>query len=633
MTLKSFADLTAREILAVAIASEEEDSRIYATFAEDLSERYPASARVFEEMAEEEKAHRHMLLEMYEQRFGPNLPPIRREDVKGFLKRRPIWLTKNLPLETIRKEAENMEYQAARFYEKAADQTTDVEIRKLLGDLAEVEKSHGRHAGELERSLLTEEARAEEAGTNHRMFVLQYVQPGLAGLMDGSVSTLAPLFAAAFATHANWETFLVGLAASIGAGISMGFAEALSDDGALTGSWDALAARHDLRRHDHAWSGLGHTLALSGARHDPQCVLDRHRHRGRRGVHRAVADRLDSCAVHGYAIPAGGFPDRSGRSHRAGGRNSDRRRLTGEGREATESAVTFVLAHLSDAHIGPLPRPHRRELLGKRLTGYINWRRGRDRLHNMEVLARLVADIRAQQPDHIAMTGDVLNIGLAAEFPFASAWLATLGESRDVSFVPGNHDAYTRGSLMHLERTFAPWTGADLGGEPSYPYLRVRGEIALIGLSSGIPTAPLLASGRLGTEQRDRLEIVLAETGARGLMRVVMIHHPPNRGGASAGRGLTDARKFEAILARHGAELVIHGHNHRHSVVYLPGPKGRIPIVGVASASAIPGTERHRAAYHLYEISRGENGWRIEGRMRGVGSGSDEIKDLGTFPV
>ena len=233
--MKSFAELSAREILAVAIASEEEDSRIYATFAEDLAERYPASAKVFGQMAEEEKAHRHVLLEMYEERFGPNLPPIRREDVKGFLKRRPIWLTKNLPLETVRKEAENMEFQAARLYEKAAAQTTDIGIRKLLGDLAEVEKSHGRHAGELERTLLTEEARKEEESTSHRMFVLQYVQPGLAGLMDGSVSTLAPLFAAAFATHSNWETFLVGMAASIGAGISMGFAEALSDDGALTG--------------------------------------------------------------------------------------------------------------------------------------------------------------------------------------------------------------------------------------------------------------------------------------------------------------------------------------------------------------------------------------------------------------
>ena len=257
--MKSFADLTAREILAVAIASEEEDSRIYASFAEDLAERYPASSKVFEEMAEEEREHRHALLQMYEQRFGKNLPPIRREDVKGFLKRRPIWLTKNLSLEIIRKEAENMEFQAARFYERAAAQTTDVQIRKLLGDLAEVEKSHGRHAGELERSLLTDEAKKEEASTSHRMFVLQYVQPGLAGLMDGSVSTLAPLFAAAFATHSNWETFLVGMAASIGAGISMGFAEALSDDGALTGRGSPWL-RGTICGLMTTLGGVGHTL-------------------------------------------------------------------------------------------------------------------------------------------------------------------------------------------------------------------------------------------------------------------------------------------------------------------------------------------------------------------------------------
>jgi rubrerythrin len=233
--LKTFAELTEREILAVAISSEEEDARIYMSFAEDLAERYPSSSKVFEEMADEEKVHRHQLLDMYEQRFGPNLPPIRREDVKGFLKRRPVWLSKNLSLDTIRKEAENMEFQAQRFYQRAAEQTRDVNIRKLLGDLAEVEKSHAGTASKLERAHLTESALDEENATRKRMFLLQYVQPGLAGLMDGSVSTLAPLFAAAFATQNNWQTFLVGLAASIGAGISMGFAEALSDDGSLTG--------------------------------------------------------------------------------------------------------------------------------------------------------------------------------------------------------------------------------------------------------------------------------------------------------------------------------------------------------------------------------------------------------------
>ena len=233
--MKNFADLTEREVLAVAISSEEQDSRIYMTFAEDLAGRYPDSARIFEQMAEEETGHRHRLLELYEQRFGKHLPPIRREDVRGFLRRRPIWLTKNLSLDTIRKEVGTMEFEAERFYIKAAEQTQDVGVRRLLGDLAEAEKGHEKVAETLTDRILSPDARAEEDQTRRRVFVLQYVQPGLAGLMDGSVSTLAPLFAAAFATHHNWQTFLVGLAASIGAGISMGFAEALSDDGSLTG--------------------------------------------------------------------------------------------------------------------------------------------------------------------------------------------------------------------------------------------------------------------------------------------------------------------------------------------------------------------------------------------------------------
>jgi rubrerythrin len=186
-------------------------------------------------MAEEETGHRHRLLELYEQRFGKHLPPIRRDDVRGFLRRRPIWLTKNLSLDTIRKEVGTMEFEAERFYVKAAEQAQDVGVRRLLGDLAEAEKGHEKVAEKLTDRILSPDVRAAEDQTRRRLFVLQYVQPGLAGLMDGSVSTLAPLFAAAFATHHNWQTFLVGLAASIGAGISMGFAEALSDDGSLTG--------------------------------------------------------------------------------------------------------------------------------------------------------------------------------------------------------------------------------------------------------------------------------------------------------------------------------------------------------------------------------------------------------------
>src|SRR5215475_3371715 len=257
--MKDFADLSEREVLAVAISSEEEDSRIYMTFAEDLQPRYPDTAKIFEEMAEEERGHRHRLLETYEQRFGPNLPPIRREDVRGFLRRRPIWLTKNLPLDTIRKEVETMELQAERFYAKASEKAEDVGVRRLLGDLAEEERSHEKLAAKLTGEILKPDVREAEDRTRRRTFVLQYVQPGLAGLMDGSVSTLAPLFAAAFATHQNWQTFVVGLAASIGAGISMAFAEALSDDGSLTGRgspWIRGAASGVMT----ALGGLGHSL-------------------------------------------------------------------------------------------------------------------------------------------------------------------------------------------------------------------------------------------------------------------------------------------------------------------------------------------------------------------------------------
>jgi len=257
--MKNFADLTEREILAVAISGEEEDSRIYMSFAESLAERYPQSAKIFEEMAEEENDHRRLLLEIYEQRFGPNLPPIRRSNVKGFLRRRPIWLTTNLSLDAIRKEAETMEFEAQRFYAKSAEQAQDVGVRKLLGDLAAMEKSHESLAARLTDTILSPDVRAEEERTRHRMFVLQYVQPGLAGLMDGSVSTLAPLFAAAFATHQNWPTFLVGLAASIGAGISMGFAEALSDDGSMTGRGSPWL-RGGVCGLMTALGGLGHTL-------------------------------------------------------------------------------------------------------------------------------------------------------------------------------------------------------------------------------------------------------------------------------------------------------------------------------------------------------------------------------------
>ena len=256
---KRFSELSEREILALAISLEEEDGRIYRDFAEALREQFPHSAKVFEEMAEEESEHRRRLTELFREKFGDHIPMIRREHVRGFIRRRPVWLMKHANLGTVRQIAEDMEEETRNFYLKAAEHVTDLSIRKLLVDLAETESQHASLARRLRERYATGEAAAEEEEAAHRRFVLQYVQPGLAGLMDGSVSTLAPLFAAAFATGNSWEAFLVGMAASVGAGISMGFAEALSDDGELTGR-------------GHPWirgsvcglmttlGGIGHTL-------------------------------------------------------------------------------------------------------------------------------------------------------------------------------------------------------------------------------------------------------------------------------------------------------------------------------------------------------------------------------------
>jgi 3',5'-cyclic AMP phosphodiesterase CpdA len=294
--------------------------------------------------------------------------------------------------------------------------------------------------------------------------------------------------------------------------------------------------------------------------------------------------------------------------------------------------VTLLLAHLTDSHIGPLPRVRRRELLSKRITGYINFRVGRDKIHDMDVLARLVDDMRAHAPGHVAMTGDILNIGLQAEFPIAKAWLETLGPPDHVSFAPGNHDAYVRSSLPTLTRTFAPYACDD--GEPKpeahFPYVRVRAGVALVGVSTAVPTAPFIASGRLGATQLVEIAVRLRALREQGLPRVVMMHHPPVK---AAARGLTDVREFEAVLREEGAELVLHGHNHRASVGYLDGPGGRlIPFVGAPSCSMVRG--RQRAAYHLYRITPdGRGGASLEARSRGLVAGSLDIGDLGSFQL
>jgi rubrerythrin len=256
---KNFKDLTEREILALAITLEEEDSRVYADFADGLRETYPATARMFEEMQAEESRHRRSLIETFRRRFGEHIPLIRRQDVKGFVEHKPVWLVRPLRIDTVRKQAEIMELETRRYYERALEKVTDASVRKLLGDLAEAERQHSARAESLEEKYVTPEVRREEEAARRRLFVLQIIQPGLAGLMDGSVSTLAPVFAAAFATRSSPTAFLVGLAASLGAGISMGFAEALSDDGSLTGRGHPWV-RGTVCGLMTAMGGLGHTL-------------------------------------------------------------------------------------------------------------------------------------------------------------------------------------------------------------------------------------------------------------------------------------------------------------------------------------------------------------------------------------
>jgi 3',5'-cyclic AMP phosphodiesterase CpdA len=288
--------------------------------------------------------------------------------------------------------------------------------------------------------------------------------------------------------------------------------------------------------------------------------------------------------------------------------------------------MSFTIAHLSDAHLSPAPFPGLREMRLKRFMGYVNWKRGRERINDMAMLAGLIADLRAQQPDHVAMTGDVVNIGLAAEFDRAALWMKTLGDPADVSFTPGNHDAYVRDAMAGLARVFAPWTSSDspAPGDDRFPYLRVRGEIALIGLSSAIPTAPLMASGRLGRRQLAALGRILEETGDRRLARVILIHHPPLvRGPWGRLRGLDDADEFERTIARFGAEAILHGHTHKRMVHYLPSPAtqregGSVPVIGVPSVSAVSRDPRQRAGYYLIRIERAGPHWRVGIRERGL---------------
>jgi 3',5'-cyclic AMP phosphodiesterase CpdA len=268
----------------------------------------------------------------------------------------------------------------------------------------------------------------------------------------------------------------------------------------------------------------------------------------------------------------------------------------------------FTLAHLSDPHLAPLPQPRWSELIGKRATGYIN---------DPAVLAKIVADMKAQAPDHIAVTGDIANIALPAEFTHGRNWLESLGAARDVSYVPGNHDVYVAQAANDAARQWGAFM-ADDNGAGGFPYLRRRGPLALIGLSSGVPTAPFLATGWIGTRQLAALAAMLNDLKKENLFRVVMIHHPPVTQAARHKR-LLDAAVLLRIIAAHGADLLIHGHDHVHMLNWLNGPDGRkVPAVGVPSASAAPGTDKDTAAYHLYRIDGEPGAWRCELTSRGI---------------
>jgi len=280
--------------------------------------------------------------------------------------------------------------------------------------------------------------------------------------------------------------------------------------------------------------------------------------------------------------------------------------------------ATFTLAHLSDPHLPPLPTPKLRDLAGKRALGYLNWTRNRHKYHRREVLDALVSDMQAQDPDHIAVTGDLVNLALEAEFAPARAWLESVGAPDRVTVIPGNHDAYVRVTqhrFADVLRHYLDGDDAPRAGAP-FPYLRRRGPLALISVSSAVPTAPLMATGRLGRAQLDALERVLAQLSAEQAFRVLLIHHPLRSN--SRVKRLTDSPKLRTLLRQYGVELILHGHDHVHSTIWIDGPNGAIPAIGVPSASALAHGRYPAAAYNLFSIERDGGAWRCEQIIRGV---------------
>ena len=296
-------------------------------------------------------------------------------------------------------------------------------------------------------------------------------------------------------------------------------------------------------------------------------------------------------------------------------------------------ADMLALAHLSDVHLGPLPRPRLGEISIKRALGFANWHRKRKRVHLKSTLDQLVSDLKTQNPDHIAVTGDLVNIGLPSEFVTAARWLATLGPPEYVTVVPGNHDAYVR---LRSDPGLLRWADYMRGHEPEFepsagnhfPFVKRIGKVALIGTSSAVPTPPLVAAGWLGAKQLKALKHVLFVLGQQGCFRVLLIHHPPLPGQAQRLRGLTDAQALADVLGKVGAELILHGHDHRHILAWADGPHGRIPAVGVPSGSALGQGHDMPARYNLFKIATDSHGWHLEMIARGYDRAGQTIREI-----
>ena len=290
--------------------------------------------------------------------------------------------------------------------------------------------------------------------------------------------------------------------------------------------------------------------------------------------------------------------------------------------------AAFTLAHVSDPHLPPLPRPRPGELMGKRVLGYLNWTRNRHRYHRRDVVDVLISDLRAQVPDHIAVTGDLVNLALEVEFAPALAWLNAVGPPDRVTLVPGNHDAYVRATQNLFAETWKNYLAGDgaQDQDPIFPFLRRRGPVALIGVSSAVPTPPLMATGRLGKSQMEALERVLAALTSEEAFRILLIHHPL-RSSARAKR-LTDSSDLLALLKQYGVEMVLHGHDHVHSTIWVEGPNGSsIPVIGVPSASALAHRHYPHAAYNLFSIARDGDGWRCRQMVRGIND-AHQVKEI-----